>query len=261
MQSQQQFISEKLENAAEPPEIDTKANSRSLDEDDYPEEFIAWVEEFVFSDDNLEHMVEEWEELFSAWILGTIMTVGEINLLQFYPEVTFDFIDDQLMDWMKWRANDSAVKIVGTTASEVRELIYDTLADGPYSIDKVQEALQKNYTFSDTRARSIARTEILTAQTTGQFASDMVFYNDEMLIGKYWQDSDDSKVRHSHEEADGQVREFMEPFDIGGEKMMFPRDNALGATAKNVIQCRCTYRLLWVGQEEKKAQLIESYGG
>lgn len=256
LDEQQQIIRDHLIDAPNPPNI----NQDRANLEDYPEDFQEWVKKYILSDETLAQMVNDWQVIFQEWALGTIMVVGEINYAMIPVEIPFDptgvfgkydFIDDNLLEWIADHARNSAIEIVGTSADRVRKLIHDTIQDGPYSIDKVQDALQKDYSFSDSRARSIARTEILTSQTTGQFASDMKFADVGLLLGKYWQDSNDDRVRHSHKEAHNQVKEFYEPFYVGGEYLMYPRDSEMGASAKNVIQCRCTYRLLWRNKDEK----------
>ena len=257
LKEQRQIISKRLKKAPKPPII----VQNRIDLSDYPEEFNDWVKEYILNDETLKAMTIDWKDLFNEWILGTIMTVGEINYLNVPVEIPFDpsgkfgkydFIDDHLLTWIQDHAEATSIEIVGVSADRVRKLIYDTISDGPYSIDKVQETLQRDYVFSDDRARTIARTEILTAQTTGQFASDMKFADEGLLLGKIWQDSNDDRVRESHQDAHNQFKEFYEPFNVGGELMMYPRDSEMGASAGNVIQCRCTYRLLWKDKDEDK---------
>ncbi len=43
--------------------------------------------------------------------------------------------------------------------------------------------------------------------------------------------------RISHIAADGQTRDVNKPFDVGGEKLMYPKDPA--GSAKNTIKCQC----------------------
>jgi hypothetical protein len=31
-----------------------------------------------------------------------------------------------------------------------------------------------------------------------------------------------------------------EPFVVDGEQLMFPGDTSMGATARNIVNCRCT---------------------
>lgn len=55
-------------------------------------------------------------------------------------------------------------------------------------------------------------------------------------VVKQWDSTMDGKTRPAHREADGQIRELDEYFDVGGEKMKAP---AVGGSAKNVCNCRC----------------------
>jgi hypothetical protein len=61
----------------------------------------------------------------------------------------------------------------------------------------------------------------------------------EPLFTKEWVTRGDDLVRPDHVEADGQVRPSAEPFVVGGEQLMYPRDRSLGASNSNVINCRC----------------------
>lgn len=58
-------------------------------------------------------------------------------------------------------------------------------------------------------------------------------------IEKTWVTTLDSRTRHAHAEADGQVVAFNEAFTVGGEKLRYPGDTSLGATVGNTINCRC----------------------
>ncbi len=57
---------------------------------------------------------------------------------------------------------------------------------------------------------------------------------------KRWVATSDARTRPDHAAADGQEVPNDEPFDVGGELMMYPGDISYGASAWNVIQCRCT---------------------
>jgi len=62
-------------------------------------------------------------------------------------------------------------------------------------------------------------------------------------LGKEWKHGATSRVpRLSHVAADGQKRKVDEDFDIGGEKLSFPRDPK--GSAKNTINCGC-YTIPW----------------
>lgn len=107
---------------------------------------------------------------------------------------------------------------------------------------EVQETTQKfleagdyESAFSVSRAKSISRTEMNAlcecATLEGYYQSG---YN-----GKKWVSFKDSKVRTNHKDADGQIKGLFEPFDIGDSQLMFPQDGSLGASAKEIVNCRC----------------------
>ena len=58
-------------------------------------------------------------------------------------------------------------------------------------------------------------------------------------ISHTWDATLDEVTRPHHWDADGQTVLINEPFIIAGERLMFPGDDSLGATAKNLINCRC----------------------
>lgn len=61
----------------------------------------------------------------------------------------------------------------------------------------------------------------------------------QVAVDQVWITAGDERVRLSHMTADGQERKVNEPFEVGGEFLRFPGDTSLGATAGNVINCRC----------------------
>ena len=71
-------------------------------------------------------------------------------------------------------------------------------------------------------------------------------------IVKQWDATLDANTRPWHAEADGQIREIDEEFDVGGEKMKAP---GIGGSARNVCNCRCVLlqRAKWaLGEAELK---------
>ncbi|KKN52121.1 hypothetical protein LCGC14_0615950 [marine sediment metagenome] len=60
---------------------------------------------------------------------------------------------------------------------------------------------------------------------------------------KIWDSLGDSRVRvgaFNHLRADGQARLPDKPFDVSGEKLLFPGDLSLGASQGNIQRCRCS---------------------
>lgn len=91
------------------------------------------------------------------------------------------------------------------------------------------------------RARVIARTESHGARN---FAAHMTMQRFESAYGvppgvmrKEWQATEDTRTRHTHDVADGQVVGFSEPFIVGGFALAFPGDPT--GPPQEVINCRC----------------------
>jgi len=66
--------------------------------------------------------------------------------------------------------------------------------------------------------------------------------SEELGVGKEWRSILDGATRtgrFNHVSPDGQERGVNEPFDVSGERLMNPRDTSLGASAGNIMGCRC----------------------
>lgn len=72
-------------------------------------------------------------------------------------------------------------------------------------------------------------------------------------VVKQWDATLDGNTRPSHMEADGQMREPDEPFDVGGEQIMMPGEGSAG----NCINCRChvLIRPKWALDKEELSTL------
>lgn len=58
-------------------------------------------------------------------------------------------------------------------------------------------------------------------------------------VSKTWRTVGDTTVRDIHKRANGQRVRLTEPFIVNGEQLMHPGDTSLGASAGNVVNCRC----------------------
>lgn len=98
------------------------------------------------------------------------------------------------------------------------------------------------------RGETIARTETLAALNKSEWLSIKQVIEQGNLtseaVTKIWDDAGDNRVRHSHEQMDGQRRALDEPFvsPLSGARLMHPGDTSLGASGKEVIGCRCRVR-------------------
>jgi len=114
------------------------------------------------------------------------------------------------------------------------------------TIQQIGKALSKGQGFSGLfspigeRAETIALNEILRVHSIAAQArlEDAAETNPE--IKKQWVHTHIGIPRQTHLRADGQVRAVGQPFDVGGEELMFPRDP--GGSPENTINCHCLLR-------------------
>jgi len=59
-------------------------------------------------------------------------------------------------------------------------------------------------------------------------------------LRKSWSAILDNRTRPDHAAANGQTVAFDQPFEVGGELLMFPGDTSLGASIENIANCRCS---------------------
>ena len=88
------------------------------------------------------------------------------------------------------------------------------------------------------QVRRIVQTEALTATSVAGFESVRAL---NIPFNKIWASSGLPNTRSSHAEADGQEVDSEEPFIVDGELLMYPRDDSMGASAANIINCACTH--------------------
>nr|DAL87867.1 MAG TPA: portal [Caudoviricetes sp.] len=211
-----------------------------------PPEFIRWIKVHILNDSM--QRIREWIDQLSEWITSGAVLAGKATLEELTTAIDFDEQDTQLLRWLQERSERDASLIQGVNDEKVIKTLWDVVFDGKYTIPKAVEALQESYGFSKDRAKVISRTEMISAGRAGQFQGD---YQSNMVIGKIWHCTYDSRTRHAHAEADGQTVKFTDPFIVGGEELMFPGDTSHGASADNVIQCRCFYTRILQGEEDQ----------
>lgn len=87
------------------------------------------------------------------------------------------------------------------------------------------------------RALTVVRTELGRAYATANQERQLQAAEALPGLRKQWRRSGKLDSRVTHDLADGQIRKPDEPFDVGGEKLMHPRDPE--ASPKNTVNCGC----------------------
>jgi len=93
------------------------------------------------------------------------------------------------------------------------------------------------------RAERVARTNVIACNNAA--AQDT--YVENGVKQHEWLSTHDNITRGNkesdecdHVSADAQVVDILSPFIVSDEPLMFPGDSSMGASAANVINCRCT---------------------
>ncbi len=134
------------------------------------------------------------------------------------------------------RALETFARIDENTTENIMKTISKGVEDRKTILEIADDIKLTASSLSKSRARTIARTETLTAVSIGKASAikDMVEVFEGEKILKIWMTSKDEKVRETHQELDGQTIESNQIFDNGLE---YPRD--VNGKPEEVINCRC----------------------
>lgn len=153
--------------------------------------------------------------------------------------------------------------LVESLGADAAGKIYNEIAMGlmgqksPYEVMKAVGTNIKNKSVFNSLA---ARAETITRQECGRIleaASQARMEEASKLVPglqKQWMHGTSRVPRLSHLAAAGQVRDVDKPFDVGGERLMYPRDPA--GSPGNTINCSCytvPYMAGWSEKEQKAA--------
>ena len=141
-------------------------------------------------------------------------------------------------DLAKEAIDFAAFDIAQTTAKNVQGIIEQGLLAGA-SVDGIAIALDNAAGFGIGRSRMIARTESTKAINLATNQSYQTAANEGISIRKEWLSSRDDKVRHTHQELDGQVVGVQEDFVVPSTGEKGPAPAAFASPAES-INCRCT---------------------
>jgi len=93
----------------------------------------------------------------------------------------------------------------------------------------------------DGQVMTMTRTETMTALNAGAFQGALQEQEQQGVRWvKRWQATHDQRVRHTHKDADGQLRPLTKTFRVGDSRLQFPGDPE--GSAEEVINCRCSAR-------------------
>lgn len=146
-----------------------------------------------------------------------------------------------LQDWLKREAGNKIVIVQGSMKKwlvDYLRLYLDENSD--LGVEQIVRNIEGDLIkqWEDARQwqiRRIVQTESLTAMSE---AADVAIKGLGIKYNKTWGISGHN-TREAHLAMDGITIGQLDLFDVGGEKMEYPRDAKYGATAANIINCRC----------------------
>lgn len=107
-----------------------------------------------------------------------------------------------------------------------------------FTDDTIKTTLKNTdeYLLSNTRALIIGANEANTIYNYSDYKTAI----ENGYTHKRWKTENDNLVRKSHEIVNNNVVEINEPFVVGDSLLMFPKDFSMGASAEELVNCRCT---------------------
>lgn len=200
-------------------------NNLTHEKSDFYAEYFGVME---LPDEEIEERIDLANKLESSFffILALILADSkneEIQSNEYYTDILFNRYRDAVFDFYGEEiTEDSYIDLLASRQSQV-------------IVDETIIKIVDDYYTSEDRAMNIS------AEETNSVAN-YKRHLDYVKSGKQYKKINcrmDGRERKEHRLANGQVKPINEPFDVGGEKMMFMRDRSLGASDKNIIGCRC----------------------
>lgn len=254
------------------------------------EQFSEIVLEFIFANDK--RQVEQLEEIYAAYADSVFPGIAEIcarsvERSQFSPGQS---LTDRAVKWLENHKIKFAQEVNQTTHDAVIKTLRNSLTGANGVIGSAEELVQilpdyfgqtklkgkkkelsgitdvdlfnqlskeidKQECFEHYRARRIARTETI---ATSNAATLEGWRQSNVIAGKQWVCAMTQNSRKAHKKANGQIVSIDEPFIVGGEKLMHPGDSSMGASAENVINCRCTMKSVLKYKMRKEQKNLEN---
>lgn len=220
---QEKRVIEKLENI---PEMTLIANYKS-----------KAIEDELFDDNEeikelIAVMSPLWEETYG---IGFEIVAADLGL-----DLSFRPLSSDFLKFQKFKVTKIAPSMFETVKVGVQQALKDGLAERE-TIREIAGRIKKVYDIADNRAITIARTESTSSLNAGRLD---IYKDPEARVKKIkWITARDEHVRSSHVVLDGMLATPGQFFvDKNGRKtkLKHPGDNLNGASAGDLVNCRCT---------------------
>jgi hypothetical protein len=136
-----------------------------------------------------------------------------------------------------------------TTEAQIREMYYTSQqelleAGTPITNEATAQKVSEKFIKSGKARSNVIATEVVNtvAEKSKAIEMEVLIKNNPSLfeyVEKIWITVLDGRERDTHHAANSQRVNYNDPFHIGDSLMMFPRDSSMGASLKEIINCRC----------------------
>lgn len=143
-------------------------------------------------------------------------------------------------DWLRRNAGKRITGITEVSRKKVAAQIAAGVEAGE-TIAAIKRRVDRFYLedIIPNRSEVIALTEVGSAVNWAQNYVAEQTVEQGVRLEKEWFSQHDDRVRDDHVEADGQRVPMDEPFEVGGDLLMYPLDGSLGAGPEQIVRCRC----------------------
>lgn len=171
---------------------------------------------------------EQMEEvvLYILALIETTIESGETNR----EYIQTQFYDKYLDVIASYMLIDTYIK---QYALDVTKQIIDATFERFSAEDKI---ITDDYYLSNDRAIFISECEANSILNYRQYSKAAKAGKTK----KKWIDVGDKRERKTHLEVGGTVLPIDEPFSVGDSLLQFPKDTSLGASADEIVNCRCS---------------------
>jgi HK97 family phage portal protein len=164
-------------------------------------------------------------------------------------DISLELTDPVAVDYLAGKAL-KVVRMVDTVKEGLSAQLREGMAAGE-SIDTIADRLRGVFNMAESRARTIARTEVVGAANFGRYAQ----LQETGFSEFQWFTAQDERVREDHVAMNGQVRKKDDVWTVGGSSLRYPGDYS--GDPGQIINCRCIEVVVpesWTGPEGENPQ-------
>lgn len=162
---------------------------------------------------------------------------GQESLSDLTTAAAFNLEHPRARNLMATQEQRFATTVNDTTWQQLRSSLAEGIGSGENLSDLEARIGHVFEIARGSRTELIARTESMAAYNGGADEAYWQAIDEGIPVREEWITTMDGRERDDHAEADGQIVDVGQPFDVGGEQLQYPGDP--NGSPENVCQCRC----------------------